>query len=134
MLEVENPPIQDLVEEWLEKAENPSSRMEAELISAKEKIKQLEHEIREEKKVVDLKKQEDNLKTEKLEKVIIVMAKAIKNLQEGKDTELSSRKEKALEEARLKLQKSETEKQKLSEQLDEATKEKEKVNVTMKTL
>ena len=134
MLEVENPPIQDLVEEWLEKAENPSSRMEAELISAKEKIKQLEHEIREEKKVMDLKKQEDNLKTEKLEKVIIVMAKAIKNLQEGKDTELSSRKEKALEEAQLKLQKSETEKQKLSEQLDEATKEKEKVNVTMKTL
>ena len=45
-----------------------------------------------------------------------------------------SRKEKALEEARLKLQKSETEKQKLSDQLDEATKEKEKVNATMKTL
>ena len=46
MMEIGGPPVKDLVEEWLARAGNPASRLEAELKSAKERIKQLEHERR----------------------------------------------------------------------------------------
>ena len=41
--------VKQMVEDWLAKAQDPFSRMEAELNTAKEKIKQLEHEKEEDK-------------------------------------------------------------------------------------
>ena len=51
--------FKELVEGWLENSQNPATRMEVELNSAREQIKQLEHKINEDKKISDLKDQED---------------------------------------------------------------------------
>ena len=61
--------LKEVMEEWLVQAENPTSRMEAELNTAKEKIKQLEHEINKMKKTPDLQEQEEVIKVDKLEKI-----------------------------------------------------------------
>ena len=134
MWEIGGPPVKDLVEEWLARAENPASRMEAELKAAKERIKQLEHERREEKKILELKQVEENVKTEKFEKVIMMMAKELKNLPEGKAPEIASGKERALEEAVTKCKEVEAEAVKLAEDLKIAVKENEELTETKKTL
>ena len=57
MVEVSVMPSNDfkqVVEGWLARAVNPASGMEAELMSAKEKIRQLKHKIQEERKVFEL--------------------------------------------------------------------------------
>ena len=97
--------FKEVIEGWLARAENPASGLEAEVYAAREKIKQLEHAIIEGKKVAELKEQEENIKVETLEKVIMAMACEIKSLQEGNEPLLSSGKEKALKEAREKLKK-----------------------------
>ena len=134
MWEIGGPPIKDLVEEWLARSENPASRLEAKLKAAKERIKQLGHERREEKKILELKQVEEDAKTEKFEKVIMMMAKELKNLQEGKAPEIASGKEKALEEAVKKCKEAEAEAVKLAEELKNAVKEKEELTETRKTL
>ena len=101
--------------------------MEVELKSAKEKIKQLEHEIKEDRKMSEIKHQEGVLQAEKYEEVIMKMAREIKNLQEGKDTEFADQKDKALENANKQLQEIIKEKEDLKEKLEEAVKNNEKV-------
>ena len=82
------PPVdsKELVEEWLARASNPTPVMDAELRSAKKKILQLEHKIKEDRKILELKQQEDNIKTERLAKVIMIRAVAIKQSPQRKNT------------------------------------------------
>ena len=47
--------VNDLVEGWLAKAENPATGMEEELSSAREQIKLLEHKLKEEVKIAEIK-------------------------------------------------------------------------------
>ena len=126
--------VKELVEVWLARAENPAAGMEAQLNTANEKIKQLEHKLQEEFKIAEIKKQEEDIKTEKYEKVILVMAKEIKNLQEGREPELSSGREKVIKEAHEQLMKAEAEKKVLKEKLEEANKTVQDVIETRNTL
>ena len=61
--------FQEILEGWLAKAANPAHGMEAELQLAREKLKQLVHTIKEEKKISELREQEQNAKIEMLEKL-----------------------------------------------------------------
>ena len=80
-----------------------SPGMDAKLRAAQERIIQLEHKIKEDTKMNELKQQEDAINAEKLEKVIMIMAREITNLQEGKMPELSMVKDKSLKEAQEQL-------------------------------
>ena len=60
--------VKELVECWLVRAENPATGMEAELNSAREKIKQLEHKFKEEVKIGEVKQQEQSIQMENYEK------------------------------------------------------------------
>ena len=114
--------VKELVECWLARAENPATGMEAEPNFAKEKINQLEHKLKQEVKMGEVKQQEQVIQTEKYEKVIMMMAMEIRNLHEGKEPELSCGKDKSLKEAREKLTKVEAEKEMLMEKLEKAGK------------
>ena len=126
--------IKEVVEGWLAKAENPATGMEVELNSAREKIKLLEHKLKEEVKIGEIKQQEETIQDEKYEKVTMMMAKEIRNLQEGKEPGLASGKDKALAEAREKLITSETEKEILEDKLEKANKVIEEVVESRNTL
>ena len=128
------PSIKELVELWLARAENPASGMSDQLNTAKEKIKQLEHKLKEEVKLAEIKKQEGDIQTEKYEKVIMVMAMEIRNLQEGRDPELSNGREKVLKEAREQLATAEAENNVLNEKLEEAHKTVKEVIKSRNTL
>ena len=52
-------------------------------LSAREKIKELEHDIREGKKISEVNEPEKNVRIEMLEKVIMAMGSEIKSLNEG---------------------------------------------------
>ena len=80
--------VKELVECWQARAENPATGMEAELNFAKEKLNQLEHKLKEEVKMGEVKQQEQLIQTEKYEKVIMMMAREIRNLHEEKEPEL----------------------------------------------
>ena len=110
--------FKDLVEGWLARASNPATGMDVELWTAQEKILKLEHKIKEERKISELKQQEDTIQAEKLEKVFMIMAKEITNLQEGKTPELSSIKEKELKNAQEKLEIMEKQIEELVEKLE----------------
>ena len=105
--------FKELVEGWLARASNPTPGMDADLRSAREKILQLEHRIQEDKKILELKQQEDNIKTERLEKVIMIMAVEINNLHKGITSNISSVKDKDLKEAQEKIKAVEKEKDEL---------------------
>ena len=111
--------FQELLDVWLARAESPASGMEAELQSAREKIKELEHNIREGKRISEVKEQEKNVRIEMLEKVIMAMGSEIKSLNEGHKPQLSMGKPRAIEEAQEKLMKAEKEKEELKEKLVE---------------
>ena len=88
MLEVPVIPTVDfmeLVEGWLARSSRPASGLRA----AQERIIHLELKIKQDTKMNELKHQEDAINAEKLEKVIMIMAREITNLQEGKMPELS---------------------------------------------
>ena len=130
------PPIdfKELVEGWLAKAVNPASGMEAELQSAQEKIRQLEHKLQEERKIFELKHQEDNIQAEKHVKVIMIMAREITNLQEGKSPELARANDKVLKDAQEKVTKAEKDNKELSDRLERTCKTLEEVIETRNTL
>ena len=71
--------FQELLDGWLARAENPASGMDAELQAARQKIKELKHIIREEKKMSEVNDQEKNIKIEMLEKVIMAMANELRS-------------------------------------------------------
>ena len=127
-------PVREMVDFWLARAENPAPGMESELMSAKAKIQQLEHELKEDRKMFDIKHQEDILKAEKHEKVILMMAREIKNIKEGKEPEISNQKDKALEKANKELAESKNETKDVSEKLEKAYKDNEEVTNTMNIL
>ena len=110
--------FKDLVEGWLARASNPATGMDVELRTAQERILKLKHKIKEERKISELKQQEDTIQAEKLEKVFMIMAKEITNLQEGKTPELSSIKEKELKIAQEKLEIMEKQIEELVEKLE----------------
>ena len=114
--------VKKMFEEWLARAKNPSSRLEAELRAAKENIMQLEHVIEADKKFSEIKQQEDKNQLEKHERVIMMMAREIQNLNEGKDPELIIHKE------------TDIEKEELAEKLEIALKEQEETTKTMNIL
>ena len=122
------------MEMWLARAKNPASGLEAELKKAGEKIKQLEHELQEEKKMWQIIKVEQVVQTDTRENVIMMMATEKKNLQKGRESQLSDGKEKVLKETLEKLAVAEDEKNKLAEKLEETTKDKEKGTETVNTL
>ena len=124
------PQVKDMVAGWLARARNPASRLEAQLQETEQKLKHLEHEKKEEAKIAEIKQQEQNMKIEQYEKVIMMMANEIKNLQEGKETEIGDEKEAELKEAKEKLEMSESEKTKLASKLEDV--EREKNNATEK--
>ena len=62
--------FKDLVEGWLARASNPATGMDVKLRTAQEKILKLEHKTKEERKISELKQQEDTIQAEKLEKGI----------------------------------------------------------------
>ena len=121
------PPVKEMVEWWMARAENPTTGMEAELKAAKARIKQLEHELKEDRKMADIKRQEEVIKMERYEEVIMMMAKEVKNLQEGKEPELVNQKNKALEEINNQLKETINEKEDVKEKLDKAVKDNEDV-------
>ena len=114
--------VKKVVEKWLARAKNPSSRLEAELKKAKEKIMQLEHVIEEDKKFSQIKQQEDKIQLEKHERVIMMMAREIQNLNEGKEPELVIQKEIDIEN------------EELSEKLEITLKENEEMTKTINIL
>ena len=124
----------EIVEVWLARAQRPAAGLEADLKKAAEKIKQLEHVLKEEKKISEIFKQEHITQTETQEKVIMMMATEIRNLQEGKESQLADGKDKALKETLDKLTMAEKEKKELTEKLEETTKEKEELKETVNTL
>ena len=132
------PKVKDMVEGWLARARNPASRMEAQLQAAEGKIKQIEHEKKEEIKIWEIRHQEQTIKIEQYEKVMMMMATKIKNLQEGKPPQIDDGKEKALKEATNLLEQSKTENSELVRKLEEEEKEKieamEKVNTLTKVV
>ena len=132
--EVRSRGIKSIVEVWLARAKNPATGLEAELKKAADNIQQLEHELGEEKKLTEIMKQEQVIHNATQEKVIMMMAIEIKNLQEGKETQLSDGKDKVLKETLKKLTTAETEKKELTERLKETTKEKEDITETVNTL
>ena len=114
--------VKKTVEVWLAKAMNPSSRLEAELKAAQDKIVQLEHVIEEDKKISQIKQQEDKIKLEKHERVIMMMAREINNLNKGNEPEFVIQNE------------TDTEKEDLKEKLESTLKEKEKMTKTINIL
>ena len=128
------PDFKELVEGWLARASNPATGMDVKLRTAQEKILQLEHKIKEERKISELKQQEDTIKAEKLEKVIMIMAREITNLQEGKSPELSSVKDKELKNAQEKLKTMEKKIEELGEKLERADKTVEEAIESRNTL
>ena len=90
----DNNQIKDLVAVWLVRAQVPATGLEAELKTAQEKIKQLENAVKEEKGKSEKIKEDTLNKTNEYEKVMLMMAAEIKNLQEGKDSLLPDIKEK----------------------------------------
>ena len=126
--------FQEVMDGWLARAENPAIGMEAELWAAREKIKQLEHNLNEKQKVSDVKEQEQNIKIEMMEKVIMAMAGELQSLQEGNEPQLSMGKTKALEKAQEGLMNAEKEKDELAEKLDKTHKTLVEVIETRNTL
>ena len=124
----------EIVEVWLARAMNPATELEADLKKTTEKIKQLEHELKEEKKRSEIIKQEHVIQTETQERVIMMMATEIKNLQEGRPSQISDGKDTALKETLEKLTTAETDKKKLAEKLEQKIKENEEVTKTVNTL
>ena len=112
--------------------------MEAQLQEAEQKLKQLEHEKKEESKIAEIKQQEQNVKIDQYEKVIMMMAMEIKNLQDGKETEIGDEKEAVLKKAKEKLEVSETEKNELANKLEDVKRERnnamEKVDILTKVV
>ena len=123
-----------IVEEWLARAQNPATGLEANLKKAEEKIKQLEHKMKEDKKITDIIKQEHVIQIETQENVIMMMATEIKNLQEGRESQLSDGKEKALTEALKKLTAAESERKELVKKLEETAKDNDELTKTANTL
>ena len=72
--------LKKVIQGWLAKARNPASRLEAELKAAEEKIKQLEHEKKEESKIAEIIQEEHVAKIEQYEKIIMMMASEIKKI------------------------------------------------------
>ena len=128
------PQVKDMVEGWLARARNPASRMEAQLQAAEEKIRQIEHEKNEELKIHEIKHQEQKMKIEQYEKVMMMMATEIKNLQDGKQPQIDDGKEKALREANDRLEKSKMENLELLRKLEEETKTKSEALDKVSTL
>ena len=126
--------VKRIAEEWLAKAENSATGMDGDLKAAREKIKQLKHIIEEDKKILKLKQKEDEIRAEQLEKVIRMMAREIKNLQEGKTPELVTQKDDMLKKAHKQVKEKEKENKDLAEKLESALKENEVVTKTMNTL
>ena len=112
--------LKKVIQGWLAKARNPASRLEAELKAAEEKIKQLEHEKKEESKIAEIKEQEHVAKIEQYEKIIMMMASEIHNLHAGKEPELEDEKDN-----------SEDEKKELQAKLEEVVKEKNDAKETI---
>ena len=120
-----NMEVMEIAEWWLARARAPASRMEAELRSANEKIKQVEHERKEERKGLELKQQELTAEVDQYKNVIMVMAEEIKNIQEGKKNQIPDENEKVMKETKEQLEKSEKEKDILARKLEEVNKERE---------
>ena len=90
--------LKKVVQGCLAKARNPASRMEAKLKAAEEKIKQLEHEKKEESKIAEIIQEEHVAKIEQYEKIIMMMASEIQNLHAGKEPELEDEQDKSEDE------------------------------------
>ena len=126
--------IRELVEGWLARARNPSSRMEAQLKAAEERIKQLEHEKIEEAKGAEIKQQEHKIQVDKYEKVIMMMATELKNIQEGKEPQIADERKKALEAVEEEVEKVKVEKEDLENMLKDVKNNLVKAEETIKTL
>ena len=126
--------VKRIAQEWLAKAENPATGMDGDLKAAREKIKQLEQIIEEDKKIFKVKQQEETMRSEQLEKVIMMMAKEIRNLQESKEPELLTQIENLLRKAHEQVKEREKDIKDLAKKLENAVKENKEVTETMNTL